>query len=360
MPLTRSGTAFDPYEKMPLSALINSDIFSFQRVAVGGAGSPDPSSIDVALLDMNHSYPNVGHDALARAVLEAVCPLEEELRAEGLRVRIFSFDVRRALEIPSAPSGRWVLYLGTGGPGHLDPRFNDGVSEESQGIAEDPSWEAPLFRLFDAIHADRSASLLAVCHTFGLLCRWSGAAVPQLRGSEKGGKSSGIPENVLTPAALEHRWFRQFSAELPDGVHFRVVDNRLFDLIPTSRPSGWTPISYEVNAADRSEGNAITGIDWDHRTDDEVPRFFGVNHHPEIIDREHLLTVLREKYERGEVSKRWYEERAGTLANDFVGDVEIQSRLTSAFTLLLPIRRQIERAVRERVARTVVSEAAGR
>src|SRR5437588_26369 len=114
-----------------------------------------------------------------------------------------------------APCGAFALYLGTGGPGHLDPHANDGVSACSQGIREDPSWQAPLYRLFDAIVADDGAALLAVCHTFGVLCHWSGLARPVARGAEKGGKAAGVLENVLAPEAAEHPWFRRFGAELP-------------------------------------------------------------------------------------------------------------------------------------------------
>ena len=78
-------------------------------------------------------------------------------------MRVLSYDVRRTLQIPQSPNGRFQLYVGTGGPGHLDPRLNDGVREESQGIAESPAWEAPLFRLFDdiAAHHPRRSSASA-------------------------------------------------------------------------------------------------------------------------------------------------------------------------------------------------------
>src|SRR5438067_1910781 len=90
--------------------------------------------------------------------------LLEELLAfvDGAKVRVLSYDVRRSIQIPQSPNGRFQLYLGTGGPGHLDPRFNDGVREESQGIAETSAWEAPLFRLFDEIVAHPSAALFGV------------------------------------------------------------------------------------------------------------------------------------------------------------------------------------------------------
>ncbi len=86
---------------------------------------------------------------------------------------------------------------------------------------------------FDAILADDNSALLGVCHTFGVLCCWSGIATPTLRGSQKGGKSTGILENMLTQEGQQHPWFRNFSKNLPDGQRLRIVDNRLYDLIPT-------------------------------------------------------------------------------------------------------------------------------
>ena len=41
-----------------------------------------------------------------------------------------------------------------------------------------------------------ASALIAICHSFGLLCRWSGAAQPVLRAE----KSSGMPTNVLSDA----------------------------------------------------------------------------------------------------------------------------------------------------------------
>src|SRR5205814_2195673 len=79
------------------------------------------------------------------------------------------------------PDGRFKVYIATGGPGHLDPRQNDGVSWWAQGVEESASWEAPLFHLFDAIHSHPKARLISICHSFGLMCRSSGVAKPVLR-----------------------------------------------------------------------------------------------------------------------------------------------------------------------------------
>ena len=186
------------------------------RLDDGSVPPADRNKIDVAILDMNHSWPNVGHDSLVHAILAAAAELRDEIVAAGIKVRVISYDVRRRLQIPSSPNGRFQLYVGTGGPGHLDPRMNNGHTAESQGIDESIEWEAPLFRLFDAILANERAALLAVCHSFGLMCRWSGVASVRLREE----KSSGMPTNVLTDHVATHPWFSQFAEQLPDHRHF--------------------------------------------------------------------------------------------------------------------------------------------
>ena len=285
----------------------------------------EPRTVDVAILDMNHSWPNVGHDSLVRAVREAT----EQIRNSwtGVRVRVMSFDVRGAMRIPAR--GRFQLFIGTGGPGHLDPRLNDGAAEWSQGIAESADWEAPLFRLFDDILADRDAALIAVCHTFGLLCRWSGAARAVLRAE----KSSGMPTNALTDAGVAHPWFGQFARRLPDRRHFRVVDNRLFDLIAERRDDRM--IAFENESSD-----GLTMLEL-ARDAEGMPRLYGVNDHPEIIDREHIMGVLERKRMEGEVTEAWYGERASTMVELFTGERERQSRLTSHYTLLEPLRHHL-------------------
>jgi hypothetical protein len=48
------------------------------------------------------------------------------------------------------------------------------------------------------------------------------------------------------------------------------------------------------------------------------------------------------------VSDQWYSERATTMRDLFRGENERQSRLTSYYTLLAPLRFHIERLIRER------------
>jgi hypothetical protein len=307
---------------------------------------PDPDRIDVAILDMNHSWPNVGHDSLVHAVLEAVEEERPALVAAGLKIRVQSFDVRRRMAIPPSPNGRFRLYIGTGGPGHLDPRRNDGVAEWTQGVVENPEWEAPLFRLFDDILAAPGAALIAVCHTFGLMCRWSGMARPELRRT----KSSGMPLNVLSAEAVQHPWFQNFATALDDHQHFRVIDNRLFDLVVDKATRRSTPLAYED-----AECDVLTMAEFARDPDGSMPRMLGVNHHPEIIDREHLMAVLDEKRAHGEVSETWYQERANTLANQMRGTAEQESRVTSYYTLLAPLRHHLTRLIEQRAQATTSS-----
>jgi hypothetical protein len=326
--------------------------FEYIRVErPGGAPAADPRAIDVAVLDMNHGWPNLGHDSLVHAVMDASCEAIEVLEEAGLRVRVLSFDVRRAGALPEPPGPRYALYLGTGGPGHIDPHANDGRAPFSQGIRENAGWEEPAFRLFDAIRADDHAALLAVCHTFGVLCRWSGAARPVLRGPAKG-KCTGVLENVLAWPAGEHPWFHRFAELLGPGARLRVVENRLFDLIPRpDRPSWAVPIGFETQGVGGAPGEAVTMIEFARDRGGVMPRIFAVNHHPEIVDRFRQVMILNQKRDRGEVEDEWYRERLDILTRDFPDeDVDQRLHLTSDFTLLGPLRFHLFRQIRLRAS----------
>jgi hypothetical protein len=228
----------------------------FARVERDQAPPPaDPRTIDLALLDMHHGWPNLGHDALVHAVQNAVCDMRVYLAQAGLNVRVISYDVRRGHAIPEAPGGRHAIYIGTGGPGHLDPSLNDG-GEGSQGIVEDPAWEGPLFALFDAIRAD-PRRFFAVCHTFGAVCRWLGIADVVLRGPDKG-KSADRRERAHQ-AGREHPWFRSSRGCCPT-VSTSASSTTGSTTIPRGAlPVGMTAIAHE--AARRRPGDALTMIE---------------------------------------------------------------------------------------------------
>ncbi|MDP9120619.1 MAG: hypothetical protein M3O15_04505 [Acidobacteriota bacterium] len=323
-------------------------------VRVESPGDVPPAAertIDVALLDMNHGWPNLGHDCLVLDVLAASDELARIERQAGIRVRVLSFDVRRSGIVPESPGGRFSLYVGTGGPGQIDPHHNDGAMPGSQGIHEDPAWEEPLFQLFDAVLADETAALLAVCHTFGVLCRWAGIAQPTLRGPEKGGKSTGVLENLLTSEARLHPWFGRLAGEPSSEGRLRILDNRLFDLIPGPRPfpSGTIPIGYEALGVGGPRGDALTMVEFARDRGGAMPRVFAVNHHPEILNRAQQSLILEEKVGRGEVTREWADERREILTRSYPDeDSDRELEITSELTLLGPLRFHLYRQLRLR------------
>lgn len=323
--------------------------FTYQRAAHReDAPALDRETVDVAVLDMNHGWPNLGHAAVIRSMRQVVCDLRGPLADAGLRVRVTSYDVRRAAGTPRLDDDAGLLCLGTGGPGHLDPRRNDGCDPGSQGIAEDPAWEPEVFRLFDDLRAHPEGVLLGICHTFGIMCRWLGVADPHLRGPEKGGKSAGIMENALTDAARSHPWFRYLSAQAGERQRIVVLDSRLYDLLPAAPlPSSMTAIGYETLGVGGPVGPALTMLEVERSAADGVPRVLGVNHHPEIVNRPRQLALLRRRHARGKIDDRWYEERRRTLMetlDDRAG--EQQLALTSSFSLHGPLRYHLLRRLR--------------
>ena len=193
--------------------------------------------------------------------------------------------------------------------------------------------------------------LLAVCHTFGVMCRWLGVADAVLRGPEKGGKSAGILENVLTPAAAAHPWFgllRARAARSAAAAHPRQPAVRSDPARRRRCRTGITAIAHETLGVGGPPGDALTMIEVARDRDGAMPRIFGVNHHPEIVNRPRQLTILRKRMERGEVTPEWYAERSprSPQTSDEHGDRALH--VTSHYTLLAPLRHYLHREARLR------------
>ncbi|MBV8147861.1 MAG: hypothetical protein JO092_02075 [Candidatus Eremiobacteraeota bacterium] len=279
---------------------------------------------------MNHAWHNAGHDSIVTLVEGLASDLAPDLSRAGVALRLISFDVRNRMVLPAAPQGT-ALFIGTGGPGHLNPRFNRRDAVDEGEIHESGDWEEPLFALFDAIDENDRAMLYGVCHSFGLLCRWSGAANPVLRATEKGGPSIGIVENVLTPQALEHPWFARLASHLPDGRHMPVVDSRHYDLVPRRAKfrRGITPIAFEADPSHGEPGCALTMCEF-ARKPNGVPRIFAANHHPEIPNAAVLAALLERKLAQGEVTPQWYAGRAQLVTRLQRSDHSEPARLLAA------------------------------
>jgi hypothetical protein len=283
--------------------------FAYARVErLADLPPADPRTIDVAVLDMNHGLPNVGHDAIVAIVRDAAQQLEPQLADAGRRVRVISYAIRNKLVVPQH-DGRHRLYLGTGGPGHPDPRRNT-VDRGEAEIREDPAWEPALWELFDAIVADGDAALYGVCHTFGLLCRWSGVAEPVLRPAEKGGKLSGVGVDELTPEALAHPWFGALARELDEPRRVAVLESRYYDLLPSAAATQQaTPIAFESRQDDQRR--ALTMVEFAREGD--MPRVFAVNNHPEIGAADRVGALLDAMLARGSITQDVYDARRAIL-----------------------------------------------
>jgi hypothetical protein len=311
--------------------------------APGDDPAPEPGILDVAVLDMHHGYPNLGHASIVETVLN-LAHLERREREESAPgVRVISYDVRGRGAVPRGPAARFRLVVGTGGPGAIDPRLNDGVSPGSQGIHEDPSWLAPLFRFFDDVLATPSTSFLGICHSFGLLATWSGVASPVFRSELKGGKSHGVVGNELTGEARRHPFFAGFWND-NGGPQIRVLDSRLYDLIVTGRP-GAALLAFEEATAD-GPADAVTMFEIARHADGVLPRIWGVNHHPEIGDKGLQRERLDRMARNGEVSEAWVTERREALeAWNHSATAEHGLQRTSAWTFEMPVAELLGRAL---------------
>ena len=302
--------------------------------------------MDVAVLDMHHGYPNLGHASIVESLLNYAH--DERVRRHGKApgVRVLSYDVRAGHALPGSIA-RFPLVVGSGGPGAIDPRENDGDSPGSQGVREDPAWEAPLFRFFDAVLAAEDVALLGICHSFGVLSRWAGAARAELRPPSKGGKSAGIVTNVLTDETWGHPFFGDYFAE-NGGPEVKVLDSRLYDLLPTGNGKA-RPLAFECEPGCARPGEAVTMLEFAHVRGGALPRVWGVNHHPEIGDVGLQRERLHRLWENGGVTEAWFQERLTALdAWNAEASTERGLQRTTAWTFERPLRLHLARIFDER------------
>ena len=185
-----------------------------------------------------------------------------------------------------------------------------------------------------------------ICHSFGVLVRWAGIAEAVLRSELKGGKSQGVVSNVLTAEARDHPFFSGFWNDNP-GPEIKVLDSRLYDLIPTGRP-GTHFLAFEAPGP-TGLTDAVTMCEFVRHDGGLLPRIWGVNCHPEIGDRGLQRERLDRMAERGEVTLEWIRERRAALAawEDSAAHEHSLQR-TSAWTFETPVRAHLGRALDER------------
>ena len=173
----------------------------------------------------------------------------------------------------------------------------------------------------------------------------------RVAGPEKGGKSSGIVDNVLTDAALEHPWFSRLARELPDRRRLKILDNRLYDLIPPADglPSDVVGLSCEALGVCGPPGDALTAIEVARDPSGRCRASWASTTIPRSSTDPRQLTILRKRMERGAVTPEWYAERAKALT-ETIGDERGDQwlHLTSAYMFLGPLRYHLYRQIRLR------------
>ena len=275
--------------------------FRFARVERAGDLPPaDPRVVDVALLDMHHGWPNLGHEALADVIQSAVCDLREHLVRVGLSVRVISYDVRRGHALPEAPGGRHAIYVGTGGPGHLDPR----AQRRPRGLPghrREPGMGEAAVR---AVRRDsRRPARVALRRLPHLRRDVPLAGRGRRRAARPPRRAARAPASGTISCARRHagirgsRALRRASATASASRCWTIVSSTCLPTgtVPAGRPacSPWTA-TRTARPATRSP--------WSKWRDDSrgaVPRILGVNHHPEIVNRQRQLALLEKKRARG-------------------------------------------------------------
>ena len=159
----------------------------------------DPRTIDVAVLDMNHGWPNLGHDSLVHAVMDAACDVAPELlRPRGCACARSPSTCAargccrsrpgRASRSTSAPA---VPATSTRAPTTACGPSRRASARTRRGRRRRSASSTPC-RRDEQRGAPRASATPSACCAAGRARRR-----PVLRGPEKG-KCSGVLENVLT------------------------------------------------------------------------------------------------------------------------------------------------------------------
>ena len=136
-------------------------------------------------------------------------------------------------------------------------------------------------------------------------------------------RAARAPASVTTCCAPRGRTIpgsRDSRGPSPTANDSRVLDNRLYDLVPLGPPPpGVTLLAPECDD-DGTPGDAVTMVEVSPRSDEAIPRILGVNHHPEIVNRQRQIVLLEKKRARGGVNEQWVAERLAALTEPIDDD----------------------------------------
>ena len=313
------------------------------------APAADPSAVDVAVLDMNHGWAEPGPRlAGPRRAGRGLRRAAGSRQPPACACACSRSTCAAAAWCPSRPP-RFALYLGTGGPGHLDPHLNDGESPGSQGMRRGPVLGGAHLRALRRHPAPRpTRRCSAVCHTFGVMCRWSGAAESVLRAAAEGRQERGHPRERAHaggagPPLVRAAW----PTSCRSGGACAWSTTGCSTSSPAARcRAGAMPIGFETLGLGGPPGDGAhhDGVRA-RRRGDVMPRVFGVNHHPEIVDRvapahDPGAEARARRGHRRVVRRPHADARASTRTTR----QRPRLHLTSDFTLLGPLRFHLYRA----------------
>ena len=291
----------------------------YARVERAGDLPPaEPDVIDVALLDMHHGWPNLGHDALVHAVQNAVCDLQTAWLPPDCGSACSPTTCGGATD-PGAARGpsRHLRRHGRAGP----PRsaMNDGRVARLAGHREDPRWEAPLFGLFDRIRADER--------------RRAARGLPHLRRHVPlAGRRRGRPARRRTRAARARASSRTCSRTRPQSTRgsggsrascpisgacaCSTTVSTTSSRGPARCRTASTIIAHETLGVGGPRGEALTMVEFARDADGVMPR--DLRREPPSRDREPAQAAddPAQALERGEVTPEWYAERVAALTED--------------------------------------------
>ena len=169
------------------------------------------------------------------------------------------------------------------------------------------------------------------------MCRWSGAARAELRAE----KSSGMPENVLSTEAASHPWFARLRERS----------------CPTAATSASSTTASSISIAERSSATIIARED---ETSDGVTmiefarerRRHAAHSRRQPPSRDHRPRAHHDRARREARARRSVASRGTASAPKRCAisspQLERESRLTSEYTLLGPLRHHLGALIAER------------
>ena len=171
----------------------------------------------------------------------------------GLRIRVVSCDVRRGLVVPPLPDARGGLYLGTGGPGHIDPALQRRRRRQPGHRRVAGLGVAALRALRRRARPPRRGADRHLPHLRRdeplARRRRSGAARPREGRQERRHRRHRADAGSRPRIPGSARWRSGVADEPGHAGRIRVLDSRLYDLLPRPAMAATvTPLGFEAAA----------------------------------------------------------------------------------------------------------------